>query len=292
MTTDICDLVRLVSCSCKVGNGADECGVQTETIELTSTIEYVAGGGTISIEIDSELSEESTNPVENRVITRELAKKVNRSDLATINGHRIDEGGNIEIEGGGSYDDTAIKGQLTELSEEVALRNVGAEPTDDSVDEPEIPTPSVSNEWKCVYDGRMEVGGNILEFTTYSDGTPLKAEEIIVQVLIDSASKNNNGYVYVKSTLNQTMNPYGVIDFEKTDLGNVSYYLNQAYLKASPLFMVANLIKNMPSSIASGIEVKGVTGNTAPQIYEDITYVRLVANNSLDVSPLVKIYAR
>ena len=111
LTTDACDFVNLVSCSCKVGNGADECGVQTETIELTSTIEYVAGSGTISIEIDSELSEESTNPVENRVITGELAKKVNKSDLATINGQRIDEGGNIEIEGGGSTPD--LSGYLT-----------------------------------------------------------------------------------------------------------------------------------------------------------------------------------
>lgn len=111
LTTDACDFVNLVSCSCKVGNGADECGVQTESIELTTTLEYVAGSGTISIEIDSELSEESTNPVENRVITGELAKKVNKSDLATINGQRIDEGGNIEIEGGGSTPD--LSGYLT-----------------------------------------------------------------------------------------------------------------------------------------------------------------------------------
>ena len=63
VTTDACNFVNLVSCSCKTG-GSDDCGVYTETIELTSTIEYVAGEG-------------------------------------------------------GSYDDTEIRNQLTELSAEL-----------------------------------------------------------------------------------------------------------------------------------------------------------------------------
>lgn len=37
VTTDACNFVNLVACSCKVG-GADDAGVQTETIELTSTL--------------------------------------------------------------------------------------------------------------------------------------------------------------------------------------------------------------------------------------------------------------
>ena len=44
VTTDACDFVNLVDCSCKVG-GNDDAGVQTESIELTSTLEYVAGSG-------------------------------------------------------------------------------------------------------------------------------------------------------------------------------------------------------------------------------------------------------
>lgn len=48
ITTDACDFVRLVSCTCQ-SDGADECGVVTETIDLESTIEYVAGG---EIDID------------------------------------------------------------------------------------------------------------------------------------------------------------------------------------------------------------------------------------------------
>lgn len=54
MTTDICDLVRLVSCSCKAGEGTDECGVETETIEVQSEVEFVAGA---PIEVDTKLFE-------------------------------------------------------------------------------------------------------------------------------------------------------------------------------------------------------------------------------------------
>ena len=49
-------------------------------------------------DIDSALSTTSENPVQNKVVTEELGKKVNSSDLATINGQRIDEGGDIVIE--------------------------------------------------------------------------------------------------------------------------------------------------------------------------------------------------
>ena len=70
--------------------------------------------------VDSALSTTSENPVQNKVVTEELGKKVNSSDLATINGLRIDEGGDIEIEGGMSEDEKAeLNEKLTELSAKV-----------------------------------------------------------------------------------------------------------------------------------------------------------------------------
>ena len=55
-----------------------------------------------------------------KTINEELGKKVNSSDLATINGLRIDEGGDIEIEGGMSEDEKAeLNEKLTELSAKV-----------------------------------------------------------------------------------------------------------------------------------------------------------------------------
>lgn len=68
--------------------------------------------------IDSSLSTTSENPVKNKVITEELNKKANKTDIATINGQPLTNGGNIEVVTG-SYDDTEIKGKLTELAGKV-----------------------------------------------------------------------------------------------------------------------------------------------------------------------------
>ena len=73
ITTDTCDFVNLVSCSCKLQGGEDAPNVETESIELTSTLEYVAGGSG-DITIDTELSETSQNAIANATVTAELTK--------------------------------------------------------------------------------------------------------------------------------------------------------------------------------------------------------------------------
>ena len=103
VTTDACDFVNLVSCSCKVG-GADEQGVQTESIELTSSFEFVPYDDT-----------ELRKMIEGKQDTLESGKTIK-----TINGQSILGEGNLEIEGGGeSYDDTEIRAELDELSTEI-----------------------------------------------------------------------------------------------------------------------------------------------------------------------------
>lgn len=72
--------------------------------------------------IDSSLSTTSENPVQNKVITEELNKKANKTDIATINGQTLTNGGNIEVVTD-SYDDTEIKGKLTELETQTASLN-------------------------------------------------------------------------------------------------------------------------------------------------------------------------
>lgn len=69
-------------------------------------------------DIDSALSLDSENPVMNKVITEELNKKVNKTNIATINGQTLTNGGNIEVSTD-AYDDTEIKGKLTELQSKV-----------------------------------------------------------------------------------------------------------------------------------------------------------------------------
>ena len=68
--------------------------------------------------IDSSLSTTSENPVKNKVITEELNKKANKTDIATINGQTLTDGGNIEVVTD-AYDDTEIKGKLTELDSQI-----------------------------------------------------------------------------------------------------------------------------------------------------------------------------
>lgn len=68
--------------------------------------------------IDSSLSTTSDNPVKNKVITEELNKKANKTDIATINGQPLTNGGNIEVITD-AYDDTEIKGKLTELDSQI-----------------------------------------------------------------------------------------------------------------------------------------------------------------------------
>lgn len=45
MTTDACNFVRLVSCSCKTSVGYDENGLQTETVDIESEISF--GGAAV-----------------------------------------------------------------------------------------------------------------------------------------------------------------------------------------------------------------------------------------------------
>ena len=126
ITTDTCDFVRLVSCSCKVENGIDSPNVEIETIELTSELEYVAnagggegGGG----DYDDSLLWEALNDKVDKVDGKGLSSNdftdayveqlaslddtyqpkgdyVETKNLATINGKPLNKGGNIEIEGG------------------------------------------------------------------------------------------------------------------------------------------------------------------------------------------------
>lgn len=270
ITTDSCDFVNLVSCSCQVG-GEDNDGVQTEAIELTSTLGIIAYDDT---EIREELSRLETNKADKSELTElsaEVGKKQDTiSDLETIrsgaakgataiqevktiNGQSIVGSGNIEIQGGGG----------------------------------------ASNEWKCVYDGRMEVGANEWVFSTYADGTPLKAEEVVVQVIMDNdTTKTTQAYVRVQSSTNKSETYYGAFFVENpNNSGFIA--MSQVRLKASPFIMVAEMYDNLPLKVAQGVNCVGRLGKDVYQIYEDITLVRIFTTTKIaEAAPLLKIYAR
>ena len=106
ITTDSCDFVNLVPCSCQIG-GQDNDGVQTEVIELTSEVSI---GGYDDTEIRQELTNVNATALE-------------AHELATLANERIDA---IEIEVpevdlseiNQSLD--KIESELTELSLEVS----------------------------------------------------------------------------------------------------------------------------------------------------------------------------
>ena len=243
ITTDACQFVNLVACTCKI-SGADDKGVRTETIELTSTLEFAGGGNYDDPEVKNELA-------------RLEREKADKSEL------------------------TELSAEVSGLSEGIALRNVGAEDTDESVEEPDLPTPSASNEWKCVMDRRMVEGEQSLDFTTLADGTPLKAEELMVQILCDKqAEKTFSGYIVVHSTTNKTRSMYGSITIENNAVSETSQRLGRVYLKASPYtYMVAEIDPDIKNQTAVTIQRLTNGGNaTSFQIYEDIVYVQLYLN--------------
>lgn len=80
ITIDSPVFVKLVACSCQSSDGEDEVGIETETVELKSKLDMLSGD-IASIIVDEVLSETSTNPVQNKVITAELNKKIDEETL-------------------------------------------------------------------------------------------------------------------------------------------------------------------------------------------------------------------
>ena len=137
ITTDACDFVRLVSCSCKLQGGEDAPNVETESIELTSTLEYVAGGmseeevlnlldGKVDKVEGLGLSEENYTADEKEKlaglenyddsgIKDELAKKAEKSEIPTKMS-QLEQ----DIEVGESYDDTEVKSDIKDLQDKKA----------------------------------------------------------------------------------------------------------------------------------------------------------------------------
>lgn len=151
-----------------------------------------------------------------------------------------------------------------------------------------------SKEWKCVVDRRMAVGEKNLSFSTYADGTPLKAEEAVVQIVIDQqATTGTNGYISIESTNNKTASLFGIVYYEFATIDKISF-VSQAKFKASPFYMVAEISAGSKTQVAQGETIKALLGNqNPPQVYEDITCIKLSPNSAIaSAPPLIKIYAR
>lgn len=73
-TLDKCDAFELVDCSCQATGGSSSGRISFEILELRGSF------GTYDGIVDSELSDTSANPVENKAIAKELEKKVDNEN--------------------------------------------------------------------------------------------------------------------------------------------------------------------------------------------------------------------
>lgn len=98
ITTDKCDFVNLVSCSCKLQGGEDAPNVETESIELTSTLEYVSGGGSY----------------DDTALWKELENKVDKVEGLGLSEENYTTEEKDKLAGLQNYDDTKLKEEIAE----------------------------------------------------------------------------------------------------------------------------------------------------------------------------------
>lgn len=104
ITTDACDFVNLVNCSCELQGGEDAPNVETESIELTSTLEYVSGGGNY----------------DDTALWNELENKVDKVEGLGLSEENYTTEEKEKLAGLENYDDTEVKNELARLEREKA----------------------------------------------------------------------------------------------------------------------------------------------------------------------------
>lgn len=106
ITTDTCDFVRLVSHSCAVRGGDGASNVETETIELASTLEYVA-------------NVEQGGSYDDTALWNELARlqkdKVDKEQGKVLSSNDYTDAEKQKLAGLQNYNDSAIRIAIAEL---------------------------------------------------------------------------------------------------------------------------------------------------------------------------------
>lgn len=97
ITTDVCDFVELVACSCEIG-GMDATGVHTESIELVSGVDVAAG-----IDLSKYLTK---TEAQTTYQPQEKGKGLSTNDYTTAEKNKL--------AGLQNYDDTSIRAEFSE----------------------------------------------------------------------------------------------------------------------------------------------------------------------------------
>ena len=211
VTTDACDFVNLVDCSCKVG-GADDAGVQTETISLTSNLKYVATDAYDDAAVWEYINKLEKSKADKTEIPTKVSQLENDADYATS---KELEGKQDEIKDLDAIRSGAAKGAT-------ALQSIPAEyVTDDELDN--ALRPKINANQIATINGKSLVnGGNIViqggEGGGYDD-TEIRAEldELSAEVsgLSDKVDKLGEGGIieifeakYGETTFNEIQEAY------------------------------------------------------------------------------------
>lgn len=162
ITTDACDFVRLVSCSCKLQGGEDAPNVETESIELTTTLEYVAGSG-------------QGGDYDDTALWNELEKKVDKVEGLGLSEENYTTEEKEKLSGLENYNDSGIKEELAKkIESEVVVDTESTEDFEFGYDDTEIrqEIADLSAELEQIEnaglsdDIRKLLSGKITEYTT------------------------------------------------------------------------------------------------------------------------------
>ena len=124
VTVDVCKAFELVAHSCEENiNASGDVTIETIYLESDIMLAPIAGGESYD---DTEIREELAKKADKADIPTKVSELENDAEYVTpesfktINGESIVGEGNIVIEGGGSYDDTAVKVELVRLEKDKA----------------------------------------------------------------------------------------------------------------------------------------------------------------------------
>lgn len=116
-TVDVCNAFCLVNHSCETLASDED---QVKLVYLGFSSEISTGYG--SIQIDDALSEESENPVQNKVITEALKEKVDKVEGKQLSTEDFTTALKTKLEGLSNYDDTQIAKRIQEVEADIPTK--------------------------------------------------------------------------------------------------------------------------------------------------------------------------
>ena len=244
VTTDACNFVNLVNCSCKVG-GADESNVEIESIELTSELGFLPYDDAELREAIATLERKKVDKVEGLGLSEENYTTEEKEKLAGLE----------------NYDDTGIKKGISDLKANDALQDAELEKLSGEVySQPFLRLNQFYSEARNRYETRSTTVttnpikiGRFLLGKSYLGGSSYPEYSIIY---LDKDKKAIGTYTGNKSGLQE----YKILREEMPNnavylvVNNIKDYYEESYLYTDSLYEYYENVEQL--NIESGIGQK------------------------------------